>query len=263
MRERPFLCPAPRVPSHDAPRLTHLLHVERLFATRLCLQRRQPSAWPAVSRRKRVWAARPVTPTPASVTAAVSASHATMIKVADPPRCRLSHDHIHVRARLHRRRRLYARHDLQPHDRPLLRSERRRLSAAAGCERRFATPIRNASTRRKIFARRACAFPAAQILRPAPRRFSATRIPATAPRPTANATKIATLAPFCNSSGTCTVLAFGGAIGCQGGTTVSYKCAIEDSPSDFTMCTSEAGPTACPYCIDKILLPSRRVPGDN
>jgi hypothetical protein len=55
---------------------------------------------------------------------------------------------------------------------------------------------------------------------------------------------------YCTQSGTCSVLAFGGAIRCAGGSNVYYSCAIKTTPSQFASCAGSPGPGGCPYCIE-------------
>jgi hypothetical protein len=56
---------------------------------------------------------------------------------------------------------------------------------------------------------------------------------------------------YCTQSGSCTVLAFGGAETCPSGSrNVLYGCATQTSPTAFTNCAGSPGPGGCPYCID-------------
>jgi hypothetical protein len=55
---------------------------------------------------------------------------------------------------------------------------------------------------------------------------------------------------YCTQAANCAVLAFGGAMPCQGGTPVFYSCATQQTPSGFTACAGAPGPTGCPYCLD-------------
>jgi hypothetical protein len=55
---------------------------------------------------------------------------------------------------------------------------------------------------------------------------------------------------YCTQAGNCVVLAFGGAIACAGGTTVTAECAQSATPAKFTTCAGAPGPVGCPYCID-------------
>jgi hypothetical protein len=55
---------------------------------------------------------------------------------------------------------------------------------------------------------------------------------------------------YCSQAQRCTVLAFGGAIACAGGTKVSYTCATKTMPDAFQSCAGAPGPSGCPYCID-------------
>jgi hypothetical protein len=55
---------------------------------------------------------------------------------------------------------------------------------------------------------------------------------------------------YCTQAGNCVVLAFGGAIACAGGTTVTAQCAAATTPAMFSSCAGAPGPVGCPYCID-------------
>jgi hypothetical protein len=55
---------------------------------------------------------------------------------------------------------------------------------------------------------------------------------------------------YCTQAGSCQVLAYGGATPCAGGTTVTYKCATEETVADLSSCVGAEGPSGCPYCLD-------------
>jgi hypothetical protein len=46
------------------------------------------------------------------------------------------------------------------------------------------------------------------------------------------------------------VLAFGGRTACAGGKAVIYRCAVEETATEFMGCAGAAGPSGCPYCLN-------------
>jgi hypothetical protein len=55
---------------------------------------------------------------------------------------------------------------------------------------------------------------------------------------------------FCDQTGACEVLPYGGPSACAGGRVVSYTCATQESPAAWRSCTGAPGAAGCPYCID-------------
>jgi hypothetical protein len=56
---------------------------------------------------------------------------------------------------------------------------------------------------------------------------------------------------YCTQSGSCAVLAFGGAAACPSDATkVLYGCATQTNAAAFTSCAGAPGPGGCPYCLD-------------
>jgi hypothetical protein len=55
---------------------------------------------------------------------------------------------------------------------------------------------------------------------------------------------------YCTQAGNCVVLAFGGAMPCAGGATVTAQCAQVPTAMQFVSCAGAPGPVGCPYCID-------------
>jgi hypothetical protein len=55
---------------------------------------------------------------------------------------------------------------------------------------------------------------------------------------------------YCSQAASCTALSYGGKNACNGGKTVYYRCAVEETAATFDACVGPAAMSGCGYCLD-------------